>query len=320
MIYPPSALILAPLSGFTDAPYRRSARQCGCRFGFTEMVDASSLVFAFDRSKALLFRAPEETFLGVQLLGGRTDRLREAVERLNDFDFDVLDFNLGCPVPKVAKKCAGAELGLHPEEAARCFATVARYSRFPVSAKLRILDAEDPEPTLRLCRLLVENGARALTVHGRVKQAFYAGPVHFEIIRAVREAFPEIEVIANGGVRSAASYDEMKKRTGCTRVMVATGTMGNPWLFRELADPAGFRGPSAREWRRVIEEQSAGMIALYGEENAFRRARKIFHDYLKGRGFPGSLRAVASQTSSAADLAAWLDTAVNSGVLPDEQM
>ena len=314
MIYASDALILAPLSGFSDAPYRRSARSCGCRYAFTEMVDASSLVFAFDRSKELLFRGADESFLGVQLLGGRCDRLREAVERLNDFDFDVLDFNLGCPVPKVAKKCAGAELGLHPEEAARCFETVVRYSRFPVTAKLRILDEEDPEPTLRLCRLLVENGARALTVHGRVKQAFYSGPVHFGIIRAVREAFPEIEVIANGGVRSRSSYDEIRRRTGCSRVMVATGSMGNPWIFRELADPAAEGGPSAAEWRRVIEEQSAGMIALYGEANACRRARKIFHDYLKGRGFPGSLRAVASQTSSAADLAAWLDTAVNSGV------
>ena len=318
MIYAPDALILAPLSGFSDAPFRRSARSCGCRYAFTEMVDAASLVFAFDRSKELLFREADEPFLGVQLLGGRSDRLREAVERLNDFDFDVLDFNLGCPVPKVAKKCAGAELGLHPEEAARCFETVARHSRFPVSAKLRILDAEDPEPTLRLCRLLVENGARALTVHGRVKQAFYSGPVHFGIVRAVREAFPEIEVIANGGVRSRSSYEEIRRRTGCSRVMVATGAMGNPWIFRELTCPAGFRGPSAGEWRRVIEEQSSGMIRLYGEENACRRARKIFHDYLKGRGFPGSLRAVASQTSSAADLAAWLDTAVNSGVLPDE--
>ena len=160
----------------------------------------------------------------------------------------------------------------------------------------------------------MENGARALTVHGRVKQAFYSGPVHFGIIRAVREAFPEIEVIANGGVRSRSSYDEIRRRTGCSRVMVATGSMGNPWIFRELADPAAEGGPSAAEWRRVIEEQSAGMIALYGEANACRRARKIFHDYLKGRGFPGSLRAVASQTSSAAELAAWLDTAVKSGV------
>ncbi|MBR2374223.1 MAG: tRNA-dihydrouridine synthase family protein [Lentisphaeria bacterium] len=318
MIYAPDALILAPLSGFTDAPYRRSARRCGCRYAFTEMVDAASLTFAFDRSKDLLLRYDDEEFLGVQLLGGQTDHIREAVEKINRFNFDILDFNLGCPVPKVAKKCAGAELGLHYDEAVRCFDTVAKYSKFPVSAKLRILDTEDPEPTLKLCRGLVDCGAQVLTVHGRVKKAFYSGPVYFDIIKAVREEFPEIEVIANGGVNSVASYNEIKLRTGCSRVMLATGAMGNPWLFRQLQAPESFSLPSASEWRSIIEEQAAGMVELYGDECAYRHGRKIFHDYLKGRGFNGSLRAIASGTANAADLSNWLDMAVKSGVWADE--
>ena len=107
MIYEPDALVLAPLSGFTDAPYRRSARRCGCRYAFTEMVDAASLTFAFDRSKDLLLRYEDEEFLGVQLLGGNADHIKEAVLKLNEFNFDVLDFNLGCPVPKVAKNVPG---------------------------------------------------------------------------------------------------------------------------------------------------------------------------------------------------------------------
>lgn len=313
MIYSPDALILAPLSGFTDAPYRRSARRCGCRYAFTEMVDAASLTFAFDRSKDLLLRYDDEEFLGVQLLGGQTDHIRDAVEKINSFNFDVLDFNLGCPVPKVAKKCAGAELGLHYDDAVRCFETVVKHSRFPVTAKLRILDTEDPDPTLKLCRGLVDCGAQALTVHGRVKKAFYSGPVYFDIIKAVREAFPEIEVIANGGVHSVASYEEIKRRTGCTRVMLATGAMGNPWIFRQLRDPENYTPPAPEEWRSIIEEQTLGMVELYGDECAYRHGRKIFHDYLKGRGFNGALRAVASSTANAADLAEWLDMAVNSG-------
>ena len=315
MIYEPDALVLAPLSGFTDAPYRRSARRCGCRYAFTEMVDAASLTFAFERSKDLLLRYEDEEFLGVQLLGGNADHIKEAVLKLNGFHFDVLDFNLGCPVPKVAKKCAGAELGLHYDEAIRCFDTVAKYSKFPVTAKLRILDMDDPEPTLKLCRGLVNCGARALTVHGRVKKAFYSGTVHHEIIKAVRETFPQVEVIANGGVNSPESYRIMRERTGCTRVMLATGAMGNPWLFRQLQDPENFTAPSFEEWRAVIEEQSQGMVELYGAECAFRHARKIFHDYLKGRGFNGSLRALASATSCEEDLKAWLDIAESAGVM-----
>ena len=315
MIYEPDALVLAPLSGFTDAPYRRSARRCGCRYAFTEMVDAASLTFAFERSKDLLLRYEDEEFLGVQLLGGNADHIKEAVLKLNNFHFDVLDFNLGCPVPKVAKKCAGAELGLHYEEAIRCFDTVAKHSKFPVTAKLRILDMDDPEPTLKLCRGLVNCGAQALTVHGRVKKAFYSGTVHHEIIKAVRETFPQVEVIANGGVNSPESYRIMRERTGCTRVMLATGAMGNPWLFRQLQDPENFTAPSFEEWRAVIEEQSQGMVELYGPECAFRHARKIFHDYLKGRGFNGSLRALASATSCEEDLKAWLDIAESAGVM-----
>ena len=319
MIYESDALILAPLSGFTDAPYRRSARKCGCRYAFTEMVDAASLTFAFERSKDLLLRYEDEEFLGVQLLGGNADHIKEAVEKLNAFDFDVLDFNLGCPVPKVAKKCAGAELGLHYDEAIRCFDTVAKHSKFPVTAKLRILDMEDPEPTLKLCRGLVNCGAQALTVHGRVKKAFYSGTVHHHVIKAVHDEFPQIEVIANGGVKSVESYRQMKEATSCTRVMLATGAMGDPWLFRQLSDPENFTPPTFEEWRAIIEEQTQGMVELYGPECAYRHARKIYHDYMKGRGFNGILRAAASATSCAGDLKAWLDMAAESGVMPHEQ-
>lgn len=315
MIYEPDALILAPLSGFTDAPYRRSARRCGCRYAFTEMVDAASLTFAFERSKDLLLRYEDEEFLGVQLLGGNADHIKEAVLKLNAFNFDVLDFNLGCPVPKVAKKCAGAELGFHYEDAIRCFDTIVKHSKFPVTAKLRILDMDDPEPTLKLCRGLVNCGAQALTVHGRVKKAFYSGTVHHHVIKAVHDEFPHIEVIANGGVNSVDSYLQMKEKTSCTRVMLATGAMGNPWLFRQLQDPEHFTSPTFEEWRSIIEEQSQGMVALYGEECAYRHARKIYHDYLKGRGFNGSLRAIASATASEEDLKAWLDMAEQSGVM-----
>ena len=108
----------------------------------------------------------------------------------------------------------------------------------------------------------------------------------------------------------------MKEATSCTRVMLATGAMGNPWLFRQLSDPENFSPPSFEEWRSIIEEQTRGMVELYGPECAYRHARKIYHDYLKGRGFNGSLRALASATASESDLKAWLDIAEQSGVMP----
>ena len=109
--YPENALVLAPLSGYTDLAYRRAARSCGCRYAFTEMVDAASLAYARKRSESMLRRGEDESFLGVQLVGANLEHLKIALDVLNEYSFDILDFNLGCPVPKVAKKGAGAELG-----------------------------------------------------------------------------------------------------------------------------------------------------------------------------------------------------------------
>ena len=311
-IYPENALIMAPLSGFTDLAYRRAAYRCGCRYAFTEMVDAASLAYANGNGEALLKRGAEEDFLAVQLVGADEELLKRATAKLNERDFSLLDFNLGCPVPKVVKKGAGAVLGENIDRAVACFRAIAGVSRFTVTAKLRILDETDPAPTLELCAGLVDAGAKALTVHGRTRSHFYTGTVHFSVIRAVREAFPDIPVIANGGVNSRETYDTIRRETGCSRVMLAQGIMGNPWLFGELS--GGKLPPALAEWKNIVRFHVSEMIALYGEASAMRQARKIVHDYLKGRGFPAALRAEASGLSSFADLDKLLDRAAVAAV------
>ena len=178
-------------------------------------------------------------------------------------------------MPKVSKKGAGAELGRHLDAALRCFEILAERSRFPVSAKIRIVSAEDPKPTLELARGLAALGARAITVHGRIKEAVYSGPVDFGQIRLVREALPDVQVIANGGVTGLEKYREIRRETGCAAVMVARGAMGNPWLFRELTEGGNFSGPTLEEWAGVVRSHVYGMIELYGEESAMRISRKI---------------------------------------------
>ena len=149
--YPEGALLMAPLSGYTDLPYRRAARKCGCVYAFTEMVDAASLAYARKRSESMLLRGGDEPFLGVQLVGANEEHLKIALDVLNEYEFDVLDFNLGCPVPKVAKKGAGAELGRHIDRALACFSLFRERSKHVLSAKIRIVDAEDPAPTRSPC-------------------------------------------------------------------------------------------------------------------------------------------------------------------------
>ncbi len=306
LLYPENALILAPLSGFTDLPYRRSARRHGCVYAFTEMVDAAALAFARERSHHMLQRGDDETFLGAQLVGRDHEYLKKAIDVLNEYDFNVLDFNLGCPVPKVARKGAGAMLGRDVEAALHCFRLFSERSSFPLSAKIRIADPEDVTPTLELCRGLAALGARAITIHGRVREAFYSGPVAFGQIRAVREALPGVQIIANGGVNNPESYAQIRRETGCSAVMLARGAMGNPWLFRQLEQPDNFIPPAPAEIADEVALQVDGMIALYGEAPALRAARKILHDYLSGRGFRAAWRARASGIAVRDDLHALL--------------
>ena len=300
MIYPESAVILAPLSGYTDWAYRRAARRCGCLFSFTEMVDCSSLVYASGRGELMLRRGDDEDFLGVQLVGAIPEHLAIAAEKLNAHDFSLLDLNLGCPVPKVYGKGAGAALGRNPELALRCFEAIAEKSRFPLTVKLRIVHAQDPEPTVDLVRKLVERGACAVTIHGRTREAFYTGEINYSIIRAVREAVPHVPVIANGGIVSVETAEIMRRETGCSRLMLAQGAMGNPWLFNKISN--GGSDPTLEEWKDIVHGHISDMVSLYGEEIALRNARKIVHDYLKGRGFPSGLRAEASVLTTMKDL------------------
>ena len=292
-IYPENSIILAPLSGYTDLPYRQSARRFGCKYCFTEMIDASSLAYGNAKTTRFMDRGSDEEWLGVQLVGCNHERISRAVEILNQHHFDILDFNLGCPVPKVAKKGAGAALGQNIDEALRCFELIKKNSNHPVSAKIRILDEQDPETTLRLIKGLTEAGAQAISIHGRVKNKFYSGPVYFDIIAAAREAV-NIQIIANGGVMGIASYAEIRKKTGCDTIMLARGAMGNPWLFHELSDTKNYTPPTAEELCNELELHIMEMIDYYGETLALRIGRKIILDYLRSRGFPGKFKARVS--------------------------
>ncbi len=307
-LYPDGALLLAPLSGYTDLPFRRSVRRHGCRFAFTEMIDAAALVYARSRTEKMLTRGGDESWLGVQLVSGDAGHLRRAVEILNAYEFDAVDFNLGCPVPKVTRKGAGAALGQDVERALELFAVVADGCRFPVTAKLRILDRADPEPTLRLARGLVERGARALTVHGRLRAEFYSGEPAFGIIEAVARGV-SVPVIANGGVFGRASYGAMRGNCPSSAgTMIARGAMGNPWIFSELSDP-GFRPPTVAELTAEAARHVEEIIDFYGEAGGCPFARKIVLDYFRGRGFNGEWRGRAGALSTRAEYREYLASA-----------
>lgn len=295
-VYPDDAVIMAPIAGHSDLPMRLSARRHGCRFAFTEMIDAGSLVFSPQRNTQMLNRHDSETFLGIQLVGSDEDHLLKAVDLINTMNFDVLDFNLGCPAPKVAKKGEGITLALkNPDKAVHLVEHMVRRSRIPVSVKTRILNETDPDATVEFCKRLESTGISALTLHGRIMKVFYSGPVFYSIIKAVRESL-KIQVIANGGAMTRESYETLLRETGCTNGMIARGCMGNPWIFDSIQ--TNRVPPTMKEFADELELHVRSMLEYYGEDLALRLCRKTILEYLRGRGFPSTLRASVSYLNS----------------------
>jgi len=314
--YPPHAVPVAPIAGYTDAPFSRICRACGCRFAFTPLIAARSIIFRNPRTAPLLHRDSDEPWLGLQLEGESPDVLVEAVRRLDIDAWDVLDVNMGCPVPKVTKKGSGAALAEDPDRAARCIDALARFAPGKVTAKIRILDEYDPVPTIRLVERLRNAGAIAVTIHGRTRERVYSGPPAAHTIRAVREAVPGIQIIANGGVRDARTACELRTRTGCSRIMVARGAIGNPWIFREIQEPEQWRPPTHAEVCDMIVQHVRLMLDFYGEYRGMRNARKIILAYLTGRGYRRALRREVTHLSTWAEFEDFMDQVRAEGVSP----
>ncbi len=277
------------MSGYTDLPYRRSMRRHGCAFAFTEMIDAGSLVFGNRKTMRFLDRGPEENWLGAQIVGSDPETLAKAAEIISGYPFDILDFNLGCPAPKVVKKGEGSALARDLEKALRAFEALKRNCKGSLSAKIRILHESDPEPTLRLARGLEEAGASAICVHGRIAKQFYSGPVNLGIIGEMRKNL-KIQIVANGGINSLEKYRETVNTLGGGPAMLASGAMGNPWLFDEIASGGNWLPPDANELAGEMERHILETCGYHGDDVGLRISRKFIFDYMRGRGYPSSLR------------------------------
>ena len=299
---------LAPMAGYTDLPFRRMCRKCGLYYGTTALIDAGALVHSNPDSREILHRGEEEEWLQVQILGSIPADLRKGAEILRDgeWHFDAMDFNMGCPVRKVLRRHAGAGLLRDQELAFDCVRVLRDVWPGRFTVKLRIIDENDAEPTLELCRKLVSLGVEGITIHGRLPEKIYSGPVFGGIISAVREALP-VPVTANGGIFTLADAEALAASSGCRELMVARGTLGNPWIFRELT--GDLRKPERSEVVDIIEDHILEMVREYGETGAMILGRKIISAYLSGRGFPRELRASVVKISTLEDFRIFLKNA-----------
>ena len=226
--------MLAPMAGVSDLPFRLIAREFGCPLAFTEMINARALSLRNAKTIRLLRSLPLDKPLGVQLLGHEPDALREALDALADYPYDVVDLNAACPVHKVTRKGEGAALLREPETLSRLVAALVKHAPVPVTVKIRSGWDNDSINAPETAKRIEAAGARAVCVHGRTRNQGYRGRADMSVIRAVKKAVA-IPVIASGDAFSREAAARIAEETGCDAVMIARGALGNPWIFRDLA-------------------------------------------------------------------------------------
>jgi len=270
---------LAPMAGVADSAFREICRSFGAVFTVTEMISAKALCFQDKKSRELMAFTENERPCGIQLFGSETEIMAKAAKIAAGYKPDFIDINMGCPVPKVAGNGCGSALMKTPELAGEIIKAVAGAVELPVSVKIRKGWDNNSVNAVEIALIAQENGAAAVTVHGRTKAQGYAGEADKEIIRRVREAL-RIPVIANGGIMNAQDAESMKQATGCEIVMVARGALGNPFIFAEIA--AGTPEPTVAERMKTMLKQCELTCERRGEKRGILDCRKHAAWYIKG--------------------------------------
>lgn len=276
-------LVLAPMAGITDLPYRLIMKRFGAGLVFTEMVSANGLIRAGRRTRELLRSDPAERPLGVQLFGSDPAVLAEAARLVGNAG-ELLDLNLGCPVNKVVRSGAGSALLRDPPLIGRIVAAVVRASDLPLTVKIRSGWDAHSINFLEVARIAEAEGAAAVTLHPRTRAQGFGGQADWQQIAELKAAL-KIPVLGSGDIFHAEDALNMLASTGCDGVMIGRGGYGNPWLIRNILQmQAGLSPvlPSPLERVRVAQEHLEGFAAMFGVAKALREMRKHLCWYSRG--------------------------------------
>lgn len=281
-----SSLILSPMAGISDLPFRMLNRRFGCELAFTEMISARALVYGNPNTLRMLRADPTDRPLGVQLLGNDPVVMTRAIEMLQDYRPDLIDINAACPVVKVTRKGEGSAMLGEPRRLFDMLKVVVSVSPVPVTLKMRIGWDRSTVNALDVALGAQDAGVSAVFVHGRTREQGYSGDVDYGTIGRIKESLT-IPVIGNGNAFSTELIKKMFDETGCDGVGIARGCLGNPWIFREASEylnhgalPVG--PPDTREIMETMIAHLDLAIAADGEENGVTKFRKFFAWYVKG--------------------------------------
>ncbi|NLL78726.1 MAG: tRNA dihydrouridine synthase DusB [Clostridiales bacterium] len=287
----PNRVILAPMAGVTDLPFRYLCHKKGAGLLCMEMVSAKAILYKNRNTEELLQIHPEEGPVSLQLFGSDPDIISEMAKQIEDRPFDILDLNMGCPVPKVVNNGEGSALMRNPVLVEEIVKKTVRAIKKPVTVKIRKGFDDAHVNAVEVAKAAEAAGAAAIAVHGRTREQYYAGEADWEIIAAVKEAV-SVPVIGNGDVTDGESAERMLARTGCDAVMVGRAVRGNPWLPGRIAAyletgtmPAP---PRTEEIRDTILLHAALQMEYKGEYTAVREMRKHISWYTAG--YPNSAK------------------------------
>ena len=284
-------IILAPMAGVTDLPFRLLCKEQGVGMTCTEMVSAKAISFHNKNTESLLEISEKERPVSLQLFGSDPDIISEVASYIEERPFDILDINMGCPVPKVAGNGEGSALMQNPKLVGEIIYKTARAIKKPVTVKIRKGFSEKNVNAVEIAKIAEANGAAAIAVHGRTREQYYSGKADWDIIRQVKEAV-KIPVIGNGDVDSPQKAKELLEQTGCDGIMVGRGARGNPWIFREikayLETGELIPRPSKDEIKSMMLRHARMQIEYKGTYTGIREMRKHISWYTAG--FPGSAK------------------------------
>ena len=293
--------VLAPMAGVTDMPFRTLCKEQGAGLICMEMISAKAISFHNKNTIALMKIDPCEHPVSMQLFGSEPELMAEVAKSIEDKDFDILDINMGCPVPKVVNNGEGSALLKNPELIVQIIKSVSSAIQKPVTVKVRIGFENAPVDIVESARRAEDAGAAAIAVHGRTRQQYYSGTADWDIIRQVKEAV-SIPVIGNGDVDSPLKAEALLKQTGCDGVMIGRAVRGNPWIFREMNHyfQTGelLPRPSSEEIREMILRHARAQIALKGEFTGIREMRKHVAWYTAGMRHSAGLRRASNTIES----------------------